>query len=44
MALGNRVAVMNHGRIEQIGTPREIRNQPANVFILEFLGTILGVT
>ncbi len=44
LALGNRVAVMNRGRIEQIGTPEEIRNRPANAFILEFLGTILGVT
>lgn len=44
MALGNRVAVMNHGRIEQIGTPQDIRDHPANAFVAEFLGTILGVT
>lgn len=44
MALGNRVAVMDHGRIVQIGTPSEIRARPANAFVSEFLGTILGVT
>jgi putative spermidine/putrescine transport system ATP-binding protein len=44
MALGNRVAVMNQGRIEQIGTPQEIRTRPASAFVSEFLGSILEVT
>jgi len=32
--LADRVAVMNHGRIEQIGTPKQIYDDPANPFVL----------
>lgn len=35
-ALGNRVAVLNRGRIQQIGTPDELQTQPANAFVAEF--------
>jgi multiple sugar transport system ATP-binding protein len=38
MGLGERVAVMNHGKIEQIGTPAEIYREPANTFVAEFMG------
>ena len=38
MGLGERVAVMNHGKIEQIGTPSEIYREPANTFVAEFMG------
>jgi sulfate/thiosulfate transport system ATP-binding protein len=38
MALADRVVLMNHGRIEQIGTPRELDEAPANPFVFEFLG------
>jgi multiple sugar transport system ATP-binding protein len=38
MGLGERVAVMNHGKIEQIGTPGEIYREPANTFVAEFMG------
>ena len=34
------VAVMNHGRIEQIGTPREVFDNPANPFVMDFLGNV----
>jgi thiamine transport system ATP-binding protein len=37
-ALGDRVAVMNEGRIEQTGTPDEIWARPANAFVATFLG------
>jgi ABC-type sugar transport system ATPase subunit len=37
LALGERVAVMNQGRIEQIGTPAELRTQPATPFVAAFL-------
>jgi sulfate/thiosulfate transport system ATP-binding protein len=37
--LADRVAVMNHGRIEQIGTPKQIYDDPANPFVYEFVGT-----
>ncbi|MFZ6688383.1 ABC transporter ATP-binding protein [Undibacterium sp. SXout11W] len=38
MALGDRIVVMEHGRIAQIGTPREIYQQPANTFVADFIG------
>jgi multiple sugar transport system ATP-binding protein len=38
MALADRIAVMRHGRIEQIGTPRELYHQPATSFVAQFIG------
>lgn len=38
LLLGDRIAVMNAGRIEQVGTPQDIFQQPANRFVAEFLG------
>ncbi len=38
MVLSDRVVVMNAGRIQQIGTPREIYGQPANRFVADFIG------
>jgi putative spermidine/putrescine transport system ATP-binding protein len=40
MALGDRIVVMEHGRIAQIGTPQEIYYRPANDFVAEFIGTM----
>ena len=37
-ALGDRVAVMRAGHIEQIGPPEDVYRQPANVFVARFLG------
>ena len=31
---------MNHGRIEQVGTPRELYEQPANEFVMSFVGPV----
>jgi sulfate transport system ATP-binding protein len=39
LELSDRVAVMNHARIEQIGTPGEIQDEPATVFVEEFIHT-----
>jgi putative spermidine/putrescine transport system ATP-binding protein len=39
LALSDRVAVMQAGRIEQIGTPVEIYHRPASRFVAEFVGT-----
>lgn len=39
LALGDRICLMNNGRIEQIGTPSEIQNQPKNDFVRKFLQT-----
>ena len=38
LAMSDRVAVMNGGRIEQIGPPREIYDQPATRFVADFIG------
>jgi iron(III) transport system ATP-binding protein len=38
MALADRIAVMNQGRIVQLGTPWEIYRHPANSFVADFLG------
>ena len=40
MALGDRIVVMEHGRIAQIGTPREIYQRPANTFVADFIGVM----
>ena len=40
MALGDRVAVMERGRIAQIGTPQEIYFRPATAFVADFVGTM----
>jgi iron(III) transport system ATP-binding protein len=39
LAMSSRIAVMNGGKIEQIGKPREIYTQPASRFVAEFIGT-----
>lgn len=39
MVLSDRVVVMEAGVIQQVGTPREIYQQPANQFVADFIGT-----
>jgi iron(III) transport system ATP-binding protein len=39
LALSHQVAVMNQGRIQQIGSPREIYDRPVNQFVADFVGT-----
>ena len=39
LALSHQVAVMNEGRIQQIGTPREIYERPQTQFVADFVGT-----
>jgi ABC-type sugar transport system ATPase subunit len=39
MGLGDRIAVLNQGRIQQIGTPDEIYHHPANTFVATFVGS-----
>jgi multiple sugar transport system ATP-binding protein len=39
MTLGDRVAVMRAGLIQQIGTPQELYEQPANLFVAGFIGS-----
>ena len=38
--VADRVVIMNHGRIEQTGTPEEIFEHPANPFVMDFLGNV----
>lgn len=40
MALGDRIVVMEHGRVAQIGTPRQIYEAPQSRFVAEFIGTM----
>ena len=40
LEVADRVVVMNHGRIEQIGSPEEVYNQPATPFVYNFLGNV----
>ena len=39
MTLADRVVVMNQGIVQQVGTPKEIYNNPANTFVAGFMGT-----
>jgi putrescine transport system ATP-binding protein len=40
MTLSTRIAVMNKGRFEQVGTPGEVYEYPTNRFVADFVGTI----
>jgi putative spermidine/putrescine transport system ATP-binding protein len=40
MALGDRIVVMDHGRVAQVGAPRDIYYSPANAFVADFIGTM----
>ena len=39
MTMGNRIAVMREGKIEQVGTPGDVYAKPATVFVAQFIGT-----
>ena len=39
LTMSDRIAVFNDGRIEQVGTPREIYEHPASAFVAGFVGT-----
>lgn len=38
--VADRIAVLNKGRIEQVGSPTEVYDAPANPFVMSFLGTV----
>jgi sulfate transport system ATP-binding protein len=40
MAISDRIVVLDHGRVQQAGAPREIYEQPANQFVMGFLGPV----
>jgi multiple sugar transport system ATP-binding protein len=39
MTMGDRVAVMSHGRLQQVDTPQRLYDAPANLFVAGFIGT-----
>jgi multiple sugar transport system ATP-binding protein len=39
MTMADRIAVMNDGRIEQLGEPLELYDRPANLFVAQFIGS-----
>ena len=39
MTLADRIVILNQGNVEQVGTPEEIYNDPANIFVAQFIGT-----
>ena len=38
LTMSNRIAVFNDGRIEQVGTPADLYEKPANAFVAGFVG------
>jgi multiple sugar transport system ATP-binding protein len=38
MAMADRIAIMNRGRVEQIGTPQQIYDRPRTMFVADFIG------
>ena len=40
MSLGTKIAIMNHGVIQQNDTPENIYNKPSNTFVADFIGTV----
>jgi len=40
MAVADRIVVLNHGKVEQDGPPRELYERPANAFVMGFLGPV----
>jgi multiple sugar transport system ATP-binding protein len=39
MAMADRIAVMNHGVVEQVASPRDIYDRPASLFVADFIGS-----
>ena len=42
MEVADQIAVMNHGRIEQVGGPRDLYEEPATEFVMSFVGPTSG--
>ena len=38
MEISDEIAVINHGRLEQVGSPRELYDEPASEFVMTFVG------
>jgi sulfate transport system ATP-binding protein len=40
LEVADRIVVMNHGKVEQIGTPQDVYDKPASPFVYQFLGNV----
>ena len=40
MEVAEQIVVMNHGRVEQVGSPRDLYESPANPFVAGFIGPV----
>jgi len=40
MEVSNRIVIFSRGRLEQVGSPREVYNEPANEFVARFIGVM----
>ena len=40
MEVAEQIVVLNHGEIEQVGTPRDLYERPANDFVMKFVGPV----
>jgi len=38
MEISDEIAVINHGRLEQVGSPRQLYDEPASEFVMTFVG------
>ncbi len=43
LAMSDRIAVMNRGRVEQVGSPREIYERPQTTFVADFIGSLNAI-
>jgi multiple sugar transport system ATP-binding protein len=39
MTMSDRITILNHGELQQVGTPREVYNDPRNLFVAQFIGS-----
>jgi iron(III) transport system ATP-binding protein len=44
LSMSDRIVVMDHGRVQQIGTPEDVYRRPANRFVAEFVGRVNLIT
>jgi sulfate/thiosulfate transport system ATP-binding protein len=44
MEVAEQIVVLNHGRIEQVGSPRDLYEQPANDFVMGFVGPVTALS
>jgi sulfate transport system ATP-binding protein len=44
MEVAEQIVVLNHGKVEQVGSPRELYEQPANEFVMGFIGPVTALS